>query len=103
MATIDPPPPPPSKRGKLLTRKLSAMSYSLPNSLVLTDAVCTLVEKLFTDLVSTTEAYEGLQNKEEATSHELSKAQAQVFPLRKENTRLLRENNQVRSARGERA
>ena len=54
-----------------------------------------LSQSVFTDLVSTTEAYEALQNKEEALANELSRAQAQVFPLRKENTRLLRENNQL--------
>lgn len=50
---------------------------------------------MFGDLVSTTEAYEGLQRKEEGVGAELSKAQAQIFPLRKENSRLLRENNQL--------
>ena len=54
-----------------------------------------LLEKVFSDLVATTEAYEGLQAKEENVSNELAKAQAMVFPLRKDNTKLLRENNQL--------
>ncbi len=79
----------------MLSRKLKALDYTVPDGMVLQDEVVGLIESIFTDLVATTEAYEGLQSKEENTGNELSKAQAQVFPLRKENTRLMRENNQL--------
>jgi hypothetical protein len=95
MATAAPvPPAATAKRQSLLARKLSALNYTLPPT-TLTAPLTSLLESLFTDLVSTTEAYENLQTKEEGVAHELSKAQAQVFPLRKENARLLRENNQL--------
>ena len=89
-----------AKRSSLLLKKLSAMSYSLPPSLhplfsSLPPQVTSLVETLFNDLVTTTEAYEGLVEREEATGDELRRAQASVFPLRKENTSLVRENNQL--------
>jgi len=45
--------------------------------------------------VTTTEAYEGLVEREEAMGDERRRAQASVFPLRKENTSLVRENNQL--------
>ena len=82
------------RREAVLRKKLSAMDYPLPVGL-LADDVMTLLEKVFSDLVATTEAYEGLQAKEENVSNELAKAQAMVFPLRKDNTKLLRENNQL--------
>ena len=54
-----------------------------------------LVERLFGDLVSTTEVYQQLHEREEQLSQELGLAQAQLFPLRKDNARLLRENNEL--------
>ncbi|GMI09559.1 hypothetical protein TrVE_jg10409 [Triparma verrucosa] len=84
-----------SRRQLILAKRLKALDFNVPNSLEMSDEACAIVEAVFTDLVSTTEAYESLQGKEEQLQNELSKAQAQVFPLRKENTRLLRENNQL--------
>ena len=107
-ASASAPPAPPSgsssssKRARLLLRKLGAMEYALPDreaaafgSSPPSPAVLSLVEALFTDLVTTTEAYEGLVQKEESLADELRRAQASVFPLRKENTQLVRENNQL--------
>jgi len=73
-----------TRRQSVLTKRLSALDYLLPKEANLDDATIGLVEKLFTDLVTTTEAYESLQSKEENLGSELSRAQAQVFPLRKE-------------------
>lgn len=124
-----------SRRQLILSKRLKALDFVVPTTLELSDEACAIVEAVFTDLVSTTEAYESLQGKvsknqfsvapidalhcdptltqfafarpppppppppphtqEEQLQNELSKAQAQVFPLRKENTRLLRENNQL--------
>jgi len=58
------------KRAKLLLRKLGAMEYSLSPQDAKTfssqpPAVLALIESLFNDLVTTTEAYEGLVSKEE--------------------------------------
>ncbi|CAM9226951.1 unnamed protein product, partial [Choristocarpus tenellus] len=52
-----------------------------------------LVDRLFFDLVTTTESYEDLQQREEQTAADLALSQAQLFPLKKENSRLLKENN----------
>ena len=54
-----------------------------------------IVQQLFSDLVSTTESYTQLQEKEYNLSQDLSLAQAQLFPLRKDMVRLSRENQQL--------
>lgn len=54
-----------------------------------------LVDQLLLDLTSTTESYETLKLKDTKLSQDLALAQAQLFPLRKENARLARENYQV--------
>ena len=54
-----------------------------------------LVEKLLHDLVSTTESYRQLTEKEADLANDLSLAQAQLFPLKKENSRLSKENYQL--------
>ena len=64
-----------------LRERLSDMNYPSafgPESL-------DLVERIFNDLVSTTEAYKQLSETEKALSNDLSLAQAQLFPLKKEN------------------
>lgn len=53
------------------------------------------VEKLFTDLESTTSAFKEVQDKEQRLAIDLNLAQGQLFPLRKENARLTRENHQL--------
>ena len=52
-----------SRRQVILTKRLKALDFSVPTSLVLPEEACALIEAVFTDLVSTTEAYEALQNK----------------------------------------
>jgi centrosomal protein CEP135 len=54
-----------------------------------------LVQRLFTDLISTTESYTQLQEKENRLSQDLSLTQAQIFPLRKENAKLMKDNHQL--------
>jgi hypothetical protein len=54
-----------------------------------------LVGSLLHDLVETTSAYKTLQDKEARLSADLSLAQTQLFPLRKENAHLRKENQQV--------
>ena len=54
-----------------------------------------LVERLVNDLVETTNSYKHVQEKESRLSSDLALAQAQLFPLRKENARLARENHEL--------
>lgn len=54
-----------------------------------------LVEKMFSDVVSLTSSYNELQEKDKRSSNDLTLAQSQLFPLRKENARLARENHQL--------
>lgn len=50
---------------------------------------------LFRDVVAATGSYRELQEKELRLANDLSLAQAQLFPLRKENARLVKENHQL--------
>lgn len=54
-----------------------------------------LVSRLLKDLISTTNAYKLVQEKEVRIAHDLALSQAQLFPLRKENARLARENHDL--------
>ena len=54
-----------------------------------------LLEKVFNDLLTTADSYKQLADKEKALSIDLSLAQAQLFPLKKENSRLAWENYQL--------
>ena len=54
-----------------------------------------LIERLIGDVVSTTDSYKQLQERESRLSADFNLAQAQLFPLRKENTRVNRENQQL--------
>ena len=60
------------------------LNYSQPFSLDSAE----LIERLLDDLVSTTESYKHVQDREVRLASDLSLAQAQLFPLRKENARL---------------
>ena len=74
-----------------LRERLSDMNYTSsfsPDSL-------DLIERVFNDLVSTTEAYKQLSDTERSLSNDLMLAQSQLFPLKKENARLVRENYQL--------
>ena len=54
-----------------------------------------LVVHLLSDLVSSTNSYKLVQDKEARLATDLSLAQAQLFPIRKENARLARENHDL--------
>ena len=72
-----------------LRKQLLALDYDEPLG---TDSAA-LVGRLFADLVATTESYEALLRHEGELSQEVALTQAQLHPLRKDNTRLTRENN----------
>ena len=50
---------------------------------------------LLSDLVATTNSYKIVQEKEARIASDLALSQAQLFPLRKENARLARENHDL--------
>ena len=54
---------------------------------------CELVSHLLSDLISTTNSYQQVQEKEARLSTDLALAQAQLFPLRRDNARLTKENH----------
>ena len=72
-----------------LRTQLSGLNYSCNFGLDALD----VVQELFTDLISTTESYTLLQDKESKLSHDLAIAQTHLLPLRKEIGRLTKENH----------
>ena len=64
-----------------LRKKLAALNYPTQFG---ADAL-ELVEGLFNDLINTTDSYNQLQEKENYLASQLSIAQSQLFPLKKEN------------------
>ncbi|KAJ1394751.1 hypothetical protein B484DRAFT_407793 [Ochromonadaceae sp. CCMP2298] len=74
-----------------LRRRLSDLNYTeLMNA-----ESSPLIEHLLSDLVATTGSYKQVQDKEARLATDLALAQAQLFPLRKENARLNRENHEL--------
>jgi hypothetical protein len=74
-----------------LRKKLADMNYP---PTVSSDNI-DLVERILNDLVSTNESYRQVCEKEANLINDLSLAQAQLFPLKKENARLSKENYQL--------
>ncbi|RYH15902.1 hypothetical protein EON65_30920 [archaeon] len=90
---------------KIITKKVSELSKSFlfslikhPISQILTLFLYSsldLVDRLFSDLVATTQSYHQVQDRESRLSSDLGLIQSQLFPLRKENARLARENHDL--------
>lgn len=74
-----------------LRARLAALRYDLPLGL----ESAPLVESLLSDLTKTNERLEALTAQVEAQAQSLVVAENTAHPLRKENGRLLRENNQL--------
>jgi centrosomal protein CEP135 len=74
-----------------LRKELSSLNY--PSNFGI-DAL-DIVSQLFSDLVSTNKSYAQVYEKEQQLTQEISLAQSQLFPLRKENAKLVRENQQL--------
>eukprot|EP01033_Poteriospumella_lacustris_P009398 gene9398-6729_t len=74
-----------------LRRRMTDMGYTESFGI---DAV-DVVEHLLADVLNANQAYRQVQEKESRLINDLSLAQAQLFPLRKENARLARENHEL--------
>lgn len=74
-----------------LKSKLAELNYT---GLFSIDAV-DVVEYLVKDLSTITSSYKNIRDKETRLSADLALAQAQLFPLRKENAKLARDSHQL--------
>ena len=74
-----------------LRAKLESMRYTHP----LTSDAAPLVDALVTDLLSARKQLAQLRSESECTADELTATQGQLHPLRRENARLMRENQQL--------
>jgi len=79
------------ERFQKLRTRLQDLKYHQPIDV----ASAPLVEALLSDLCSSNDQLVALRRQGDGQSQELVDVQSQVHPLRKENSRLLRENNQL--------
>lgn len=75
----------------LLTNKLRKLNYNYPIGIESTQ----LVDKILTQLISTTEGYQKLSNKFNSLKTELDAEKKTCLPLRNENMKLVKENNEL--------
>lgn len=54
-----------------------------------------LIEKLLAEFVKSCDSFRTLEEKQSRLTSDLASLQAQLFPLRKENAKLARENNEL--------
>lgn len=75
----------------LLTNKLRKLNYNYPVGIESTQ----LVDKILTQLISTTEGYQKLSNKFTSIKKDLDSEKKNTLPLRNENIKLVKENNDL--------
>lgn len=75
----------------LLTNKLRKLNYNYPVGIESTQ----LVDKILTQLISTTEGYQKLSNKFTSIKTDLEAEKKNCLPLRNENMKLVKENNDL--------
>jgi centrosomal protein CEP135 len=79
------------RRFQVLKRKLDALHYSSPfeiNSMP-------LIEKLLADLIKTTEGFQSIKVKNSEMIQEIENLKNLVEPLRIENSKIIKENNEL--------
>ena len=79
------------KKFLLLKKRLDALHYCQP----LTLDSAALVEKLLGDLIKTTEGFQNLKRQNEEGKTNVLKAEGLLQPLKRENARLTKENNEL--------
>jgi centrosomal protein CEP135 len=72
-----------------LRNKLNCLHYCQP----LTHESCALVERVLGDLLATTELYQRTKLRAETAESQITHEQIALMPLKKENARVVRENN----------
>ena len=82
------------KKFLLLKKRLDALHYCQPLSI---DSAA-LVDRLLNDLIKTTEGYQNLKKQLDENNTNLIKAESGLEPLKKENHKLIKENNELHSA-----
>ncbi len=75
----------------LLTNKLRKLGYNLPIGIESTQ----LVDRLLTELINATQGYEKLHNNYKKIKTELEAEKKLLLPLRNENMKLVKENNDL--------
>jgi len=75
----------------LLTNKLRKLGYNLPIGIESTQ----LVDRLLTELITATQGYEKLHNNFKKLKSELEAEKKVCLPLRNENMKLVKENNEL--------
>jgi centrosomal protein CEP135 len=82
------------RRYIVLRDRLRTLGYQAPFSV----ESMNIVERILTDLVNVSEAFRTLKEQFSRQSQESVNIQSQVAPLKKENVRLVRENNDLHMA-----
>ena len=79
------------KKFLLLKKRLDALHYSQPFTI---DSAA-LVDRLLNDLIKTTEGFQKLKGENEKLKITASKFEQMLEPLKRENAKLLKENNDL--------
>ena len=79
---------------QILKKNLDSLHYSQP----FTIESAALVERLFNDLLKTTEGFQGLKRVNDEVKTQLIKSENQIQPLKFENHKLVKENNEMHVA-----
>ena len=79
------------KKFLLLKKRLDALHYCQP----FTIDSASLIERLLNDLIKTTEGFQSLKKINEELKQTVNKSEQMILPLKKENARLVQENNDL--------
>ena len=79
------------KKFLLLKKRLDALHYCQP----FTVESASLIDRLLNDLIKTTEGFQSIKKSNEELKNNTNKAELRLEPLKKENARLMKENNEL--------